>query len=112
VRGPQAAPRPAVNIAETDEAFELSLAVPGWQRDCFTLSVEQDQLKIAGQAPEATEETRYTRREFVQGDFERRFHLPETIDAEGIEATYAEGILRISLPKVDPKPSARSISVQ
>ena len=55
----------------------------------------------------------YNRREFNFGKFERRFGLPKTVNTEGINASYVNGILSVVLPKIDEaitKP-ARDIEV-
>mgnify|MGYP006268005113 CR=1 FL=1 len=112
VRRRSVAQGPAVNIQETDEAFILSLMAPGRKREQFELSVDKDVLSIHGQAPEGTEGMKYTHREFGLVDFERRFHLPETIDAARVSARYDDGVLYITLPKTEPVQTVRSISVQ
>lgn len=102
-----------VNIAETDDHYELSLVAPGLKKEAFHLAVEEKVLAVKLELPEADERaTQYTRREFAPRNFERRFHLPEQVDAEQISATYQDGILTLTLPKRAELRQTRSIAVQ
>jgi HSP20 family protein len=106
--------RPAVNVAETGEGFRIEMAVPGLQKTDFQIDLDKDVLSITASKEVATPEgVTYKRREFGAVDFKRSFHLPETIDAAGIEAKYENGILSVLLPKKEeakPQP-ARQITV-
>ncbi len=100
---------PSVNIQESETGFELSLSVPGRKKEDFTLEVDKLILTISNDSEtEALKEgVKYTRKEFVLGSFKRAFTLPETVNVEGIDAAYVDGILRVSLPKKEealPKP--------
>ncbi|MEM6628207.1 MAG: Hsp20/alpha crystallin family protein [Bacteroidota bacterium] len=93
--------RPKVNILETETGFQLELAAPGLQKVDFELGIEKDVLLVKAhkEVSKETSGVRYNKKEFSFGVFERKFHLPETINREGIEANYEAGILTISLPK-------------
>ncbi|QCX00779.1 Hsp20/alpha crystallin family protein [Aggregatimonas sangjinii] len=100
---------PAVNIKDGEKQFELELAVPGREKSDFNIDVDNDLLTVSYEVKhEENEDTgKYTRREFSFSSFERRFTLPESIDADKIEATYENGILKFVLPKKEealPKP--------
>ena len=106
---------PKVNIKETNEAYTLEMAVPGYQKTDFVLDVENDKLSISVEikSEKMEIETAYTRREFVVDSFKRTFTLPETVDEEGIKAKYNEGILLVEIPKKEEaKPKApRTIEI-
>lgn len=100
--------RPSVNIIEEDDAFEVQLAAPGLKKSDFEIKVDKDQLLVkVTQEEKKTEENgakekkgpRFTRREFNYNSFAKSFHLPETIDSEAIDATYEDGVLKITLNK-------------
>ena len=98
---------PAVNVKETDAAFELEMAIPGMNKDDFKIRVEQDTLFISAQHENKTEEKsndgNYFRKEFSYQSFTRQFQLPEnSVNDEGISATYKNGILHINVPKKEP----------
>ena len=98
---------PAVNVKETDTAFELQMAAPGMEKKDFKVELEQDTLIISAQkenkSEEKSEDGRYSRKEFSYQSFRRSFNLPEDlVKAEDISANYKEGILYIMVPKKEP----------
>lgn len=100
---------PAVNIKENEKDFELELAIPGFKKDDFNIEVDKNILTISSEAKSEneTKDDNYTRREFSYTSFRRAFTLPETIDEDKINANYADGILKLTLPKREealPKP--------
>lgn len=106
---------PKVNIKESDDSFEVQMAVPGLKKDNFSISVENEELLISAKIEENKEQTKdeFTRREFGYASFRRSFILPETVDGEKIKANYENGILNVVLPKKEeakPKP-ARTIKI-
>jgi HSP20 family protein len=104
---------PSVNIKETDEAYEMEMAVPGMAKEDFTIQLNNNSLIISAQKEHKEEEDnrseRYTRKEFSYHSFSRTFKLPEgLIQGDKIEAKYENGILSITVPKTEeakPKPS-------
>lgn len=117
--GTRTAARPAVNILEREEDFQLEFAVPGWEKSDFRIQVEEDLLTI--EAEGKTEESSkaaddgvtYRRREFGRNGFKRSFRIPETVNTEAIDARYLNGILTLTLPKreeVKPEP-VRTIEI-
>lgn len=99
---------PAVNVRETDNSFVLELAAPGYKKEDFNISVENDLLTISSEQQNKVEETEkgYTRREFSYSSFSRSFTLPESVNAESIKGSYNNGILSVELPK---KPEAAKV---
>ena len=101
---------PAVNIAETDEGYRIEVASPGFNKRDFEVKIDQDLLTISAQreAKETDSNGKYTRKEFSFTEFKRNFHLPETVDANGISANYENGILHVTLAKKEeakPQPA-------
>lgn len=92
---------PAVNIVEFDDRFEMHLAAPGLDKSDFNLRLENGSLVISAEKQtENTENTpKYTRKEFGYQNFRRSFSLDDQINTEKISATYANGVLTVSLPK-------------
>jgi len=108
---------PAVNVKETEEAFEIEVAAPGMKKGDFKVHIENNLLTISSEKKEEKNEEekgRFTRREFSYQSFQRSFTVPENlVDGDKISAKYHEGILCITLPKreeVKPKP-VREISI-
>lgn len=92
---------PAVNILETKDEFKLEIAAPGLSRIDYSVKVENNVLTISSEKEEKKEEkeTRFMRREFSYSSFSRSFTLPQSVDAEKINASYNEGILTVTIPK-------------
>jgi len=104
---------PAVDVKETDKEFILHADIPGVDPKDIDVHMENGLLTIKGQREsEKTEEhDGYTRIERSCGQFYRRFSLPDTADAENINAKCNEGVLRITIPK-HTKLQARKIKVE
>jgi len=92
---------PSANIKETNENFQIELAVPGLKKEDIKIDLDQDVLTISSeQKEEKTEEKdNYTRREFNYSSFRRSFYLPEIADTDKISAEYKDGVLNILIPK-------------
>jgi HSP20 family protein len=100
---------PAVNIKENETGFELEMSVPGRKKEDFNIEIDDNLLTISSEVKteNETKEGNYTRREFGYASFKRSFTLPESVDADKIDASYENGILRFALPKKEealPKP--------
>ena len=106
---------PKVNIKETDEAYTLEMAVPGFSKSDFIVDVVNEELSISADIVTNKEEEAngYTRREFGIESFKRTFTLPETVNDDAIKASYTEGILTLEIPKKEEaKPKApRTIKI-
>ncbi|MEZ5035022.1 MAG: Hsp20/alpha crystallin family protein [Chitinophagaceae bacterium] len=90
-----------VNVKETDNAFELDVIAPGFEKSDFTINLDQNLLTIS--AEQKTEEKKETdkqiRKEFSYHSFKRSFTVDEKIDATKIDASYVNGVLKLNLPK-------------
>ena len=105
---------PSVNIKETKDAYELHVAAPGFTKESFNVKVEDTLLTISGEAKEEKleEGEKLTRREFTSQSFKRSFTLPKTVVADKIVATYENGILNITLPKLEEAKQKGAIEVK
>lgn len=92
---------PATNIKETPESFLLDFAAPGLEKSDFNIKVEQGYLIVeSNKELEKTEETdQFLRREFNYSVFKRSFKLSNKVDAQGITASYHNGVLTVTIPK-------------
>lgn len=92
---------PAVNINETNKEFNLDLVAPGFQKSDFTVNVVDNVLTISAKKEEekSEENKKFTRKEFSYSSFSRSFNLPESANADQIDAKYNDGILKLSIPK-------------
>ncbi len=103
---------PPVNIKEADSYFAVELVAPGLKKEDFNIEVENGLLTISSEtkAEKMQEEGKYTRREYTHTSFKRAFTLPETVNEDGIDANYADGILTLTLPKKEEaQPKAKRL---
>ncbi|MEO7313643.1 MAG: Hsp20/alpha crystallin family protein [Ginsengibacter sp.] len=94
---------PAVNISENENAYELEFNAPGRKKEDFKITFDQSILTIAFEKKEEKKEEgkKFIKTEFSTQSFKRSFTLDEKINADGIEAKYEDGILTLTLPKVE-----------
>jgi HSP20 family protein len=100
---------PPVNIRENENSFMVELMAPGMRKEDFNIELENDLLTISSEIKQENNEEngKYTKREFTFSSFRRSFTLPETVKEDDINASYQDGILKITLPKKEealPKP--------
>jgi HSP20 family protein len=97
---------PAVDIAESDKAYEITAELPGMDEKNIEVKVVNGALTIKGEKKDEKEEKTEDRylSERRYGSFERYFQLPEGVDEAKIEASFKKGILTVTLPK---KPEAQ-----
>lgn len=102
---------PAVDIFETPQAITVLADLPGVKPDALRVDLDDGVLTLSGSVELAEEEDEgCVLREYRPGHYRRQFSLSETIDQERIEAKLTDGVLRLTLPKVD-KARARKIQV-
>lgn len=94
---------PAAELHETPDAFEIKLEVPGMKPDDLDIQVTAEAVSISGErrSKRTTEEKGVTRSEFRYGQFQRVIPLPNRIQNNNVEAEYKDGILHLTLPKVE-----------
>lgn len=104
---------PAVDIKEEADRFLITADLPGVDPKDIEITMDNGVLTIKGERQsEAREEKEgYKRVERVSGAFYRRFSLPDTADAERIEAKGKDGVLEVVLPKHE-KVQPRKIEVK
>ena len=92
---------PAVDIAETDKAYEITAELPGIDQKNIEVNVANGGITIKAEKKEETEEKKkdYYVSERRYGSFQRSFSVPEGIDGEKIEAMFKNGVLTVTLPK-------------
>ena len=91
-------------MKETKQNFDISVAAPGMKKGDFKINLDKNNvLSISSEQKTEKEEKldneNYYRKEFDYNAFCRSFSLPSDVDAEKIEAQYADGILKIMIPK-------------
>ena len=100
---------PSVDITENDEAFTILADIPGVDPKDIEISMDKGVLSIKGEreSEKVEEKENYRRVERQSGQFYRRFTLPESADAEKIEAKSEHGVITITIPKQEVAVSRR-----
>jgi HSP20 family protein len=103
---------PRVDVKEEQNRFVLYADLPGIDPDEIEVSMDKGILTIKGErSSETSDQTdRFSRIERRYGSFYRRFALPDSADAEGIQAHGRNGVLEITIPK-KPEAAPRRIQV-
>lgn len=92
---------PAVDVAEKEKAYEITAELPGLDEKNVEVKVANGMLTIKGEKKEEKEEKKkdYYLSERRYGSFERRFQIPDGVEADKIEAVFKKGVLTVTLPK-------------
>ncbi|GIU97475.1 MAG: heat-shock protein Hsp20 [Actinomycetota bacterium] len=104
---------PPLDVRETEDRFEVTVDLPGMRPEQVNVTFEDGMLNISGKREIANEEKGETwhRIERSFGTFARSIRLPQTADTEHIEATFADGVLTVSVPKLE-QAKPRTIEVR
>jgi HSP20 family protein len=105
---------PPVDIYETENAFVIEADLPGVHQENVTIQFERNALTLSGMRgatlpSKDKSQLRVFSAERLSGGFSRSIRLPEHVDAEKIEAAYADGVLTVTVPKA---PGARPRAIQ
>jgi HSP20 family protein len=92
---------PAVDVYEDEQNLVLKLEVPGMNEEDLKVSLENNTLTVSGERKFEKEEKEenFHRIERRYGTFTRTFRLPNTVDAEKVDASYDKGVLKVTLAK-------------
>lgn len=106
---------PAVDISDSENAYEVTAEMPGIDEKNIEVRVANGVLTIKGEKQDEKEEKKkdYYLRERSFGSFERAFQLPDGVDTDKIEANFKKGILTVTLPKrLEAQKAAKTINVK
>ncbi|GGK60060.1 Hsp20/alpha crystallin family protein [Rufibacter glacialis] len=105
---------PAVDLWETESSYEVELVLPGVTKENITVEFEEGVLRVSGERAfkKENQQLKYHRVENLYGKFRRSFQLPEHVDAAAIQAQFENGVLHVSVPKVEEKVVKHQISVK
>lgn len=110
--GPVMAPQ--LDVVETDKAYEITVELPGVEEKDLELSLADGVLTIKGEKRYEKEDKgkNYLRVERSYGAFQRSIALPNEVDEAKIAAAFANGVLKVTVPKKEgAKPAARKIQI-
>jgi len=104
---------PRVDLTEDDKYLFLHAEIPGMTKEEVKISVNEERmLTIKGEKKkeQKAEGKNFVRTERVYGEFSRSFMLPDNLDFEKIGAKIENGVLELSIPKVEP-PKPKDIEI-
>lgn len=104
------------DITEKDGVYTLTAELPGFKKEDISIDIDKDCLTIAAERKDESEdedkERNYVRRERFYGSYSRSFNV-KGIDTEAINASYADGILTLTMPSKTPEtPPTRRLEIQ
>jgi HSP20 family protein len=105
----------SVDVADTGEEIVVTADLPGFAEEDIDLRADQDAVTISAEAARETaeEDVHYHRKERSHQSVSRRIRLPEAVDAAAATASYTNGVLTVTLPKLDPDaPGGHEIDVE
>jgi HSP20 family protein len=106
---------PAVDVTEKEKEFEITAELPGLDEKDIEVKVASGALTIKGEKKEHKEDRKegYYLSERRYGSFLRSFGLPDGVDTDKIEASFAKGVLTVKLPKTqEAQKNAKKIEVK
>ena len=104
---------PVMDVADTNGDLTASVELPGLDRNDIKVSVQDDVLTVTGEKKQEKTETEdnYRRSERSYGYFKRAIKLPSSVDAAKVTAAYKDGVLKVTMPKLESK-KAKEIPIQ
>lgn len=104
---------PKIDVVERDNCLVTRIDLPGMKKEDVTVEVSDGHLALSGERKRETEETKHNifRKEREYGSFYRVVPLPEGVKLEDVKATFADGVLEVSVP-LPARPAAKPRRVQ
>jgi HSP20 family protein len=101
IRSVAAGSFPAINVGKTGSSVEVYAFAPGLDASKIDLSIERGVLRLAGERAPVKADPKATvySRERPFGHFERAVNLPDDVDTSRVNASYRDGVLRVSVPR-------------
>jgi HSP20 family protein len=106
---------PSADISETDKAYVVRVELPAVRKEDVKVTIDQGLLTIFGERKQQTDDKneKFHRVESYYGSFERSFSLPDNVNAETVRGESKDGILTVTIPKIEtPKHAPKQIVVQ
>jgi len=102
--------QPPIDVVESDNAFIVAVELPGLNKEDIKINIHENAITINGEKKPVTEENQRLHSEFWYRPFRRTINLPGEINREKISARYENGILQVTLPKME-KSTAKEIKI-
>lgn len=97
------------DIKDMEGSYELDIDLPGFKKEDIKAELKDGYLSISASSNSSKDEKdssgRYIRRERYSGSCTRSFYVGEAVTKEDIKARFEDGILKLSVPKMENKPA-------
>ena len=106
---------PSADISETEKEYLIRAELPAVKKEDIQVTLEEGMITIKGERKQQKEDKneKFHRTESFYGTFERRFSLPDNVNAEAVRCESKDGILTVHIPKSEaPKNTPKQIAVQ
>lgn len=107
---------PAMDVAERDKEYVVKVELPGVKKDDIDITVQNGLLTISAESKQKSEEKekgRIIRQERRYGKYVRHLRLDNDVDEGNVRARYEDGMLELTLPKVEAvQPKKIAVNVQ
>lgn len=103
----------SVDVAERSGEFVVTADLPGFEKDDIDLRLADHTLHLEAERAESREEESgtYIRKERRHESVSRSVRIPEPVDEEGVSASFQNGVLTVTLPKLEPGEGSERIDI-
>ena len=106
---------PKIDVFEKDNRLVTRVDLPGMKKEDVSVEVTDGYLTLTGERKQETEEKKdnFYRSEREYGSFRRTVPLPDGVKLDDVKATFADGVLEVSVPlPARPQPSVRKVQIE
>ncbi len=105
---------PLMDVEDLGDKYKMNVEMPGIPKEDINIEVTPNTIEISAEHEEAGKDKgkNFLRRERSTTSFYRSLELPEELKTDNVDAEIEDGVLRISLPKLEPKPKKESKKVK
>ena len=108
---------PKVNVKETDKAYEIEIANPGFSKDETKIEVKDGIIHVSmtSESKEGEGTGKYHCKQWSKSSYEESWNLPNNVIEDQISAKNTDGVLTITLPKYEDykeEPKTRTITIE
>jgi HSP20 family protein len=105
---------PSMDVADLGDKYQLTVELPGISKGDISIEVTSHDIEISAEKKTVEEEKKknWLRRERSSSSFYRYLELPEELKTNDVDAEFKDGVLKLTLPKVEPTPVSESKKVK
>jgi len=105
--------RPKIDVVETGDSFVVTAELPGAKKEDISIDLNNGRLTVSGQTKSSSEHSegsvRVSERTF--GSFTRTIAVPQSVTHDQIKASFTDGVLQVSVPKLSPSKESQRIPI-